>query len=87
MRQQSGLGVSTSDTVGEKVTRLASCSFMVAIFSVKKFAKLLGRSLADLHDGYSLSGILTEECFQPSPPIIILTKYKKNSGEITEKSC
>ena len=48
---QSSLGVSNGVTVGEKVTRLTSCSFMVAIFSVKKFAKLLARSLADVHDG------------------------------------
>ena len=51
VNSQSSLGVSNSVTGGEKVTRLTSCSFMVAIFSVKKFAKLLARSLADVHDG------------------------------------
>ena len=51
VNSQSSLGVSNSVAVGEKFTRLKSCSFMVAIFSVKKFAKLLARSLADVHDG------------------------------------
>ena len=49
---QSSLGVSNSVTVGEKVTRLATCSFMVAVLSVKNCANLLARSLANVHDGY-----------------------------------
>ena len=48
VNSQSSLGVSNSVTVGEKVDRLTSCSFMVVIFSVKKFAKLLARALADV---------------------------------------